>query len=41
MILYNKNMLLSHTFSNKKLGAEIFIGFFNKNTQKALNIIAL
>jgi DNA polymerase III psi subunit len=41
MILYNKNMLLSHTFSKKKNVLNFFIGFFNKNTQKALYIIAI
>jgi hypothetical protein len=34
MILYDKNMLLSHTFSKKNLSAEFLNGFFNKNTQK-------
>jgi hypothetical protein len=41
MILYDKNMFLSHTFSKKISNVEFLIGFFNKNTQQALYIIAI
>jgi hypothetical protein len=41
MILYDKNMFLSHTFSKTKSRVEFLVVFFNENTPQALCIIAI